>query len=157
MPGRTPSAPSTVRAISGISGISPGAGASVRSILSQAHLSGVRKVGSSGLRNRSSGGPCFAASWTPGGKGNTGRGGASGFRTQRARSVERERPRTESVPYSQKKWIRSDGREVDVHSQIMGLQSAHDLIDLAGEFVNEFAVFHACGPQGEERDDQGKT
>ncbi|CAE7284491.1 unnamed protein product [Symbiodinium necroappetens] len=30
-----------------------------------------------------------------------------------------------------------------VHAQIMELKSAHDLLDLAGEFVNEFAVFHA--------------
>ncbi|CAE7398434.1 RAP [Symbiodinium pilosum] len=31
----------------------------------------------------------------------------------------------------------------EVHAQIMELKSAHDLLDLAGEFVNEFAVFHA--------------
>lgn len=31
-------------------------------------------------------------------------------------------------------------------------QGAHDLLDIAGEFVNEFAVFHACvGPESAQR------
>ncbi|CAE7385354.1 Parp1 [Symbiodinium natans] len=154
----TSSAASSCAAISnGAREERPGVQRGTGALRAEGHHGVRRSVSSSGRAG------LVASTWSPGGKGTLPKGQSRrdprdkgkpspgghdrgrGSGKERARSA--ERGRTDSVPYSEKKWIRSDGTEVDVHAQIMELRSAHDLLDLAGEFVNEFAVFHALAPQ----------